>query len=177
MRVALLICAILGAVQAQNTPPVRDALINAPVVLTPPEVVTAMLKLAGVKSSDTVYDLGCGDGRIVIAAAQEFGAHGVGVDLDSGLIRRARAAAHDAGVEQLVRFDVQDLFDTDLREATVVTLYLLPDLNRRLIPKLRAELRPGTRVVSHDFDMGAWKPDKEETLGGSHIYLWTIPAK
>ena len=158
----------------EDTPPVR---INAPYVTTPEEVVDAMLKLAGVDAHDTVYDLGCGDGRIVIAAAKKFGAHGVGIDLNPERIREARANARQAGVEALLQFQVNDLFDSDIRGATVVTLYLLPDLNLRLRPKLFKDLKPGTRVVSHDFHMGDWKPEKEQSVGSSRIYLWTIAGK
>jgi cyclopropane fatty-acyl-phospholipid synthase-like methyltransferase len=123
-----------------------------------------------------VYDLGCGDGRIVIAAAKKYGARGVGIDLDPARIREARANAKEAGVENLVTFKVADLFETDLTEATVVTLYLLPSLNRRLMPKLFAELKPGARVVSHDFDMGRdWPPDKYIKLGNDGIYVWKMP--
>ena len=165
------------AVLAQNPAPVPQIQINAPYVSTPREVVATMLKLAHVTSTDTVYDLGCGDGRIVIAAAKEYHAHGVGIDLKPELIREARANARKEGVEGLVKFEVGDIFDADLRPATVVTLYLLPDVNRRLRPKLANELKPGSRIVSHDFDMGSWKPDREEQIGSSHIYLWTVPAK
>jgi SAM-dependent methyltransferase len=140
-------------------------------------VVSAMLKLADVTSSDLVYDLGSGDGRIVIAAAMEYGAHGVGIDINPDRVEEARANAKKADVEELVKFEVNDLFDADIHDATVVTLYLLPNLNLRLRPKLLAELKPGTRVVSHEFLMGDWKPEKEETAEGSHIYLWIIPAK
>jgi SAM-dependent methyltransferase len=140
-------------------------------VPTPQEVVDRMLDAANVGPLDVVYDLGCGDGRIVIAAAKKYGARGVGVDLDPARIREARANAKQAGVENLVRFEV-----ADLTEATVVTLYLLPSLNRRLMPKLFAELKPGARVVSHDFDMGRdWPPDEYIKLGNDGIYLWKMP--
>jgi len=148
--------------------------INAPYVTTPDKVVTAMLKLAGVKSSDTVYDLGCGDGRIVIAAARMYKAHGVGIDINPARIEEARANARKAGVETLVKFEVGDLYTADISNATVVTLYLLPDVNLRLRPRLQNTLKPGTRVVSHSFDMGDWKPDKEQMVEGSRIFLWTI---
>jgi SAM-dependent methyltransferase len=145
-------------------------------VPTTMEIVERMLDVANVSPLDVVYDLGCGDGRIVIAAAKKYGARGVGVDLDPARIREARANAKKAGVEQLVRFEVGDMFKTDLTAATVVTLYLLPELNRRLKPKLFAELRPGARVVSHDWDMGRdWPPDRYVRLGGDGIYLWTMP--
>jgi SAM-dependent methyltransferase len=144
-------------------------------VPTTTEVVDRMLDMANVTALDVVYDLGCGDGRIVIAAAKKYGTRGFGVDLDPARIREARANAKKAGVENLVKFEVGDLFKTDLTEATVVTLYLLPELNRRLKPKLFAELQPGARVVSHDFDMGRdWPADKYAKLGTDGIYLWKM---
>ena len=147
-------------------------------VPTPEAIVDRMLLMAKVKPLDVVYDLGCGDGRIVIAAAKKYGTRGVGIDLDPARIREARANAKAAGVEKLVRFEVADLFKTDLSEATVVTLYLLPEINRRLRPKLIAELRAGSRVVSHDFDMGKeWPPDEYVKLGNDGIYLWHIPPR
>jgi cyclopropane fatty-acyl-phospholipid synthase-like methyltransferase len=146
-------------------------------VPTTAEVVDRMLDLADVKPLDVVYDLGCGDGRIVIAASKNYGARAIGVDLDPARIREANANAKAAGVDRFVTFRVEDLFKTDLRDATVVTLYLLPELNRRLIPKLFAELKPGARVVSHDWDMGkSWPADKYVKLGGDSIYLWIMPG-
>jgi len=145
-------------------------------VATPHEIVDRMLDVAKVRTGDVVYDLGCGDGRMVIAAAKKFGTRGVGIDLDPARIREARANAKAQGVDQLVTFRVADLFETDLREATVVMLYLLPEVNRRLKPKLFAELRAGARVVSHDFDMGRdWPPDRYVKLGTDGIYLWVMP--
>lgn len=141
-----------------------------------PEVVTAMLKLAGVKKGDVVYDLGCGDGRIVIAAAEKFGARGVGIDIDPERIKEARANARKAGVTGRVKFRNEDLFEADIRQATVVALYLFPRVNLRLRPKLWKELRPGTRIVSHYHDMGDWKPEKEIEADGHKIYYWTVPA-
>jgi SAM-dependent methyltransferase len=161
---------------AQNSPPGQIE-INAPYVESPTSVVSAMLKLAGVTSSDVVYDLGCGDGRIVIAAARDYGAHAVGLDINPERIVEAHANAKKADVEKMVQFEINDLFDADIHNATVVTLYLLPNLNLRLRPKLLKELAPGTRVVSHEFAMGDWKPDEEEMVEGSHIYLWIIPSK
>jgi ubiquinone/menaquinone biosynthesis C-methylase UbiE len=154
--------------------PVEQIQINAPYVTSSESIVDAMLKLAGVTAADTVYDLGCGDGRIVIAAAKKFGAHGVGVDINPARIAEARENARAAGVESLVRFETRDLFDTGIGEASVVMLYLLPDINLRLRPKLLRELKPGTRVVSHDFNMGDWKPEKEEVVEGSRVYLWRV---
>src|SRR6202140_185495 len=148
--------------------------INAPYVRTQDHVVSAMLKLAGVKANDMVYDLGCGDGRIVIAAAKEYGAHGVGIDIDPERVQEARENARKAGVEALVKFEVNDLFAADIHSATVVALYLLPDVNLRLRPKLLKDLKPGTRVVSNSFGMGDWKAEKEQMVDGNHIYLWTI---
>ena len=113
----------------------------------------------------------------MIAAAKAYGAHGIGVDINPERIAEARANAKKAGVENLVRFEENDLFEADIRPATVVTLYLLPDVNMRLRPRLMAQLKPGVRVVSHSFDMGDWKPDKEEQVDGRNIYLWTIPDK
>ncbi len=153
---------------------------DVPYVPTPQNVVDEMLRLAGVTKGDVVYDLGCGDGRLVITAVNKFGAsRGFGVDIDPQRIEESNANAKAAGVTDRVRFAVQDLFQTDLKDATVVTLYLLPEVNLKLRPKLLSELRPGTRVVSHSFDMGDWKPQKAITVqpGGQRLYLWTIPAK
>ncbi|MBW4580745.1 MAG: class I SAM-dependent methyltransferase [Tildeniella nuda ZEHNDER 1965/U140] len=150
-------------------------------VPTPTEVVDRMLALAKVKNNDVIYDLGSGDGRIVITAAQKLGATGVGVDIDPERIREANENAQKAKVTDRVQFRQQDLFQTDLRQASVVTLYLLPDLNLKLRPKLFQELKPGTRVVSHDFDMGDWKPERTERInvgGRQHtVYYWVIPSK
>jgi ubiquinone/menaquinone biosynthesis C-methylase UbiE len=157
--------------------PPEPVFINAPYVPSSDKVVSAMLKLAAVNSSDIVYDLGCGDGRIVILAAKEYGARGTGIDLNPKRIEEARANARKAGVESLVKFEVNDLFAADIHSATVVALYLLPDVNLRLRPKLLKDLKPGTRVVSNSFGMGDWKADKEQILDGNHIYLWTTPAK
>jgi SAM-dependent methyltransferase len=161
-----------GQPMPSPTPVKRDV----PYVPTSPEVVQAMLKMANVGKGDVVYDLGCGDGRIVVSAVKDFGAKsGVGVDIDPERIREAKHNARKADITHKVAFIEGDLFKTDLREATVVTLYLLPAVNLRLLPKLLEELKPGTRVVSHDFDMGEWKPEKTETVGGATIYYWTIP--
>ena len=140
-------------------------------------VMDAMLRLAEVDSSDIVYDLGCGDGRIVIAAAQQFGASGVGIDLDPQRIKEANENAVDAGVTNKVQFIEGDLFESDFSEATVVTLYLLTELNNRLKPLLLEQLKPGTKVVSHAFSMGDWEPEKQEEVDGTTVYLWTIPEK
>jgi len=146
-------------------------------VPTPPEVVEQMLKLADVKKGDVLYDLGSGDGRIPVTAAKKYGIRAVGIDIDPERIREANENARQAGVAHLVRFRQEDLFKADFREATVVTLYLLPDLNVKLRPRLWSGLKPGTRVVSHQFDMEDWKPEKEVELNGRTIYLWTVPPK
>jgi SAM-dependent methyltransferase len=149
-------------------------------VPTPPDVVAEMLRLVAVTPTDVVYDLGCGDGRVVITAAKRYQARGVGIDIDPQRIRESRANARRAGVANRVKFLQQDLFETDIREATVVALYLLPELNRKLRPKLLSDLRPGTRIVSHDFDMGDWRPDQVIYVPGStyehSVYYWVIPA-
>ena len=141
-----------------------------------PEVVLAMLRLATVTKDDVVYDLGCGDGRIVITAAKRFGAHGVGIDIDPQRIKEATLNARQAGVLGQVNFKNEDLFEAEIGEATTVTLYLWPWVNLKLKPKLLRELKPGTRIVSHSHDMGDWKPEKEINVGGHRIYLWTVPG-
>jgi predicted RNA methylase len=145
-------------------------------VPTPQEVVDAMLKLAKVTKNDVVYDLGSGDGRIPITAAKTYGARGVGIDIDPVRIGEANANLKTSGVSG-VRFLNQDLFTTDISEATVVTLYLLPSLNVKLIPKLNKELKPGTRVVSHAFDMGGIKPIETLNVNGRTVYFWTTPIQ
>jgi protein-L-isoaspartate O-methyltransferase len=145
---------------------------------TPQPVVEAMLALAEVKKTDVIYDLGSGDGRIVITAAKQYGARGVGVELDPALVKQARQNAAAAGVSDRVRFVTQDLFTTDLRPATVVALYLLQSINERLRPKLVRELRAGARGVSHVFNMGPeWPPLKTETVERSRIFLWSVPGR
>jgi len=144
---------------------------------TPPDVVDAMLKGLEVKSTDIVYDLGSGDGRILITAAQKYGARGVGIEIDPALIKIAEDNARKAGVSNKVRFVTADLFEADIHEATVVTLYLLEDLNIKLRPKLLRDLQPGTRIASHRFRMGDWQPEKAVSVGDRAVYFWTIPAK
>ena len=162
--------------QAPAAPPKPKA--DVVYIPTPQPVVDAMLALANVKKTDVVYDLGSGDGRIVITAAQKYGARGVGIELDPDLVKKARANAAAAGVSSRVRFVTQNLFDADLRPATVVTLYLLQSLNERLRPKLVRELNPGTRIVSHVFNMGPeWPPERTETIDRSRIYLWSISKR
>ena len=159
---------------------------TVPFVVSPPEVVDRILRLAEPKAGETLVDLGSGDGRIVIEAARRFGTRGLGVEIDPSLVARARENAHRAGVEALARFEAQDLFDTDLRGVDIVTMYLLPEVNLKVMPRLLQDLKPGARVVSHDYDMGAWQPDEIIELpvaekmigpiGRSRIYLWVIPA-
>ena len=147
---------------------------EVPFVPTPDEVVEAMLKLAEVSASDTVYDLGCGDGRIVVMAAKKFGANSVGIDIDPDRIKEANETAAKNDVTGKVKFIEQDLFAADIKAATVVTLYLLTTVNMKLRPKLQKELKPGTRVVSHQFDMGDWKPEKRIEVGGRPVMLWRV---
>ena len=168
---------------AQNAPPRREP--DVPFVPTTDEAVQAMLKLADVKKTDVVYDLGCGDGRIVIAAAKSYGAHAIGIDINPVRIAEARENANIAGVENLVRFEENDLFQADIHEASVVTLFLLSSVNLKLRPKLLQDLKPGTRIVSNTFDMGDWKADKEVTIGNQdeegflsrRLYLWIVPQR
>ena len=183
-QVLLLILAMLmGAAAARAEAPVTPAL-RAPDVRyepTAPDVVEAMLRLADVRVGEVVYDLGCGDGRIVIAAVREFGARGVCVDIDPRRIVESRENARRAGVEERIRFLNQDLFETDLRDADVVMLFLYPDVNLKLRPKLLRELKSGTRVVSHWHDMGDWQPSRTIRMRsegrGRSIYLWEIPSR
>ncbi|OUL31021.1 SAM-dependent methyltransferase [Nostoc sp. RF31YmG] len=150
---------------------------DVPYVPTPQPVVDAMLKVAKVAKNDVLYDLGSGDGRIVITAAQKYGTRGVGIDINPERIEEANQNAKKAGVSDRVKFVQQDLFNTNLSEATVVTLYLLPDINLKLRPKLFKELKPGTRIVSHAFDMGDWKPQQTLRVDGKTVYYWVIPDK
>ena len=162
-----------GAAPAQEIRRTPDVIY----VPTPQEVVEGMLKLARVGKDDVVYDLGCGDGRIVVTAARQFGARAVGIDIDPVRIREATENIRVAGVGERAKLIEGDLFATDIGEATVVTIYLLSRLNLKLRPKLLKELRPGTRIVSHAFDMDDWKPQRTESVGSSTIYLWTVPGR
>ena len=172
---ALAVTAPIHAQQAQ-APPLRSP--DVIFVPTPPDVVEAMLKLAEVKPTDVVYDLGCGDGIIVATAAKEYGARAVGIDIDPQRVKEATERIQKTGVTDKVRILNQDLFTTDISEATVVTLYLLPSLNQKLIPKLNKELKPGTRVVSQSFDMGEQNPPlKTVDVNGRSVYLWQTPLK
>ena len=167
---------LLGIARAQPQDEMARRL-DVPYVPTPVPVVDAMLDLAKVNKSDVVYDLGCGDGRIVIRAATRFGCRGVGVDLNPERVKEAKANAIRAHVTELTRFEVGDVFDFDFSGASVVTMYLLPSVNLKLRPRLLKELKPGTRIVSHDFHMGDWVAEATREVGRSQIYLWTIPPR
>lgn len=169
----LALALVPSALDAQQ-PARRPDVIFVP---TPMEVVDSMLAVTRVTKEDRLYDLGSGDGRIVITAAKRLGTRGIGIDIDPQRIEESRRNADTAGVKNLVEFRQADLFETDLRQATVITLYLLPTLNVKLRPKLFAELRPGTRVVSHAFNMGDWEPDRTLYAGGRTVYYWVMPAK
>jgi tRNA G37 N-methylase Trm5 len=169
--------AVLFSSAAFAQAPARTQAPDVIYVPTPYEVVDEMLKLGGVKKGDVLYDLGSGDGRIPVTAAKQFGIRAVGIDIDPQRIEEAKENARKHGVTNLVQFRQEDLFRANFREATVVTLYLLPDLNVKLRPKLLAELKPGSRIVSHQFDMGTWKPEKRIELNGRTIYLWTVPPR
>jgi SAM-dependent methyltransferase len=181
VTVAILSLTILSGQNAQ-----LQRVPDVPYLPTTEEAVVAMLKLADVKSTDVVYDLGCGDGRIVVAAAKNLGARGVGIDIDPVRIAEAKANAKKAAVDNLVQFEENDLFQADIHEASVVTLFLLSSVNLKLRPKLLGELKPGTRIVSNTFGMGDWQPDKELTLEqrsdddgpfSQKLYLWIVPPR
>jgi protein-L-isoaspartate O-methyltransferase len=181
LAAALTGLALAGAAQAQ------DADWRVPFITTPDDVVERMLALAATGADDFVMDLGSGDGRIVIAAAKKFGARGLGVDIDARLVAQSRENARRAGVAERVSFEERDVLTTDLRRATVVTIYLLPFLIDKLQPKMLEELRPGARIVTHAFPMTGWKPDRTETMriakrhpgqgDESRIFLWVVPAE
>jgi len=178
---AVLACPCIAIAQGQEKE------LDTPYVPTPQAVVERMLDMAQVKASDMVIDLGSGDGRIMITAAKRHGARGFGVEIDPRLVKRSNEEAKRVGVADRVKFLQQDLFNTDFHEAAVLTLYLLPDVNIALRPKILAELKPGTRVVSHDYGMGEWRPDAQETIPApdktvgtrkeSMVYLWIVPAR
>ena len=176
VAILLLFAWILPAAsaRAQTATPDRPDVIYVP---TPMAVVDAMLQLAKVTGTDVVYDLGCGDGRIPVTAAKKFGARGVCIDIDPERIREANENVSRSGVGDKVRTVQGDLFQQPLGEATVVTLYLLDSINERLLPKLRRELKPGTRIVSHAFRMGSWEPEQTLTVDGRRIFFWTIPPR
>jgi hypothetical protein len=175
----VLVLAAAGGAQGRGT--VTPKVPDVPYVPTHEEIVDVMLKVAKVGRNDVLYDLGSGDGRIPITAATRFGTRGVGVDIDPERVREAKENAQKAGVADRVRFVEGDLFDMDISQATVVTLYLLPDVNLRLRPKLLKELKPGTRVVSHNYDMGDWAPLEtiQMTVDGVRhtVYYWVIPPR
>ncbi len=150
---------------------------DVPYVPTPQTVVEAMLKLGEVKTGDILYDLGSGDGRIPITAAKMFKVRGTGIDINPERIAEAEANAKKENVTNLVKFLNEDLFEANIRDATVVTLYLLPSINLKLRPKLMRDLKPGTRIVSHSFEMGEWQPEKRIEVDGRYLYLWRIPAQ
>ena len=164
----------MGAAAQEAAPTRRPDVIYVP---TPEEVVEAMLQVAKVTKADVVYDLGTGDGRIPVTAAKKYGARGVGIDIDPQRIKDANENVQRSGVGDKVRIIQADLFEANISEATVVTLYLLPSLNQKLMPKLMKDLKPGTRIVSHAFDMGEWKPEQELDVNGRKVYFWTIPKK
>jgi tRNA G37 N-methylase Trm5 len=171
---AFFLCAIVASAQTAApaaTEPRRPDVIFVP---TPEDVVDEMLKVANVTGKDVLYDLGSGDGRIPITAAKRFGTRGLGIDIDPDRIKEANENLKKAGVGDKVKFVQGDLFELDLSQATVITLYLLPALNLKLRPKL-LKLKPGTRIVSHDFDMGDWKPEKHVKVGTRSVYFWTVP--
>lgn len=184
LRVSLMLT--LSVVLAQAVWPAEGMLAQetgfeskkiVPFVPTPQEVVEGMLELAQVKKGDVVYDLGSGDGRIVVTAAKKYGARAVGFEIDPDLIKQSREAVRKEGLEHLAEIREQDILTVDLSGATVVTMYLLPDVNMRLRPNVLSQLKPGSRVVSHAFDMGDWKPEKVVRANGRTVYLWTIPPK
>lgn len=181
---AALLVATLAAVAAPTRGQDEE---KAPYRPTPQQVVDRMLELAQVKPGDYVVDLGSGDGRIVLTAAKKFGARGLGVEIDRGLVRDARAAAARDGISDRARFEIQDLFETDLRDVTVLTLYLLPEMNRKLAPRILEQMKPGTRVVSQEWGIGDWQPEVRETVAGTEewtgwvkergVFLWIVPAR
>jgi SAM-dependent methyltransferase len=171
----MILLLVLGAtiLFAQQKPLREPDVVFVP---TPQEVVDQMMKLANVHAGDVLYDLGCGDGRTVITAAK-LGARAIGIDINPVRIQDSNDNAAKNGMTGKVTFRLEDLFEADFKDATVVTLYLLPSLNVKLRPKLWRDLKPGTRIVSHDFDMGEWKPEKTIDVDGHTLYFWTIPAK
>jgi SAM-dependent methyltransferase len=175
LRILCALVLVVGARPLAQQKPLRAP--DVPFDPSPHTVVEQMLKLADIRKTDVVYDLGCGDGRIVIAAARQYGARGVGIDIDPQRIKESQQNARTAGVAGRVAFRNEDLFEADIAEATVVTLFLWPEVNLKLRPKLLADLKPGTRVVSYYWDMGEWQPERQIEINGHSIYLWTIPAR
>ena len=181
IRKLLAVCSGLGLFVAASAGCARVPGVEVPDVRTPPEVVIEILRLAGVGPGDTVYDLGSGDGRIVIAAARDFGARGVGIELDPDLVAESARNARRAGVAARTRFLQQDIFVADISEATVVTLYLSPEVNARLRPRLLSQLKPGSRIVSHDFPIADWPPARAINFKGPErnhmLSLWVVPPR
>lgn len=175
---ALVVTSGASALRAQDESsadkPVKK---DVPYVPTPQPVVDRMLEMADVKKGDKVYDLGCGDGRIVVTAAKKYGATGIGVDIDPERIKESNDNAKSAGVTDKVKFEIKDLFTMDFKDADVLAMYLLPTVNMQLRPKILSDMKPGSRVVSHSFDMDDWKPDAEDEVDSSTIYFWIVPAK
>ena len=178
---ALTAVVLFVAVAGAQAPTTEQKPLDVPYVPTHESLVDEMLRMAKVGKNDTLYDLGSGDGRIVITAAQKFGTRGVGYDLDPDRIREARQNAQRAGVTDRVRFEQQDIFKAKISDATVVTMYLLPDVNLKLRPKLLSELKPGTRIVSHNYDLGDWQPIQRKEMdvtGVNHtLFLWIVPSR
>ena len=176
--VVLLLAGVAGA---QSPTTLEKKPLDVPYVPTHESLVAEMLKMAKVGKNDVLYDLGSGDGRIVITAARQYGTRGIGYDLDPDRVKEARENAKRAGVTDRVRFEQQDIFTAKLADATVVTMYLLPDVNLRLRPKLLSELKPGTRIVSHNYDLGDWQPVQRKEMdisGVSHtLYMWIVPSR
>lgn len=180
MKIWMIASALLLCGSAAMAQPVAETERTQPDVIfvpTPTSVVDRMLRMADVRDGDVLYDLGSGDGRIAIAAAKKHDVRAVGIDIDPERVAEARANAEEAGVRDRVSFYQGDLFTADISEATVVTLYLLDSLNEKLRPKLLAELKPGTRIVSHAFRMGDWKPEKTAEVDGRSVYFWTVPER
>lgn len=175
LSLAILFATVLVHLSASAQVPA--ARLDVPYVPTPPQVVERMLQIADVKPGDMVMDVGCGDGRMVVAAAEKFGARGLGVDINPERIGEAKANARQAGVESKVDFRVGDLFEADLSQADVLAMYLLSDINLRLRPKILETMKPGARIVSHAFNMGEWNPDHHENVDGRNVYFWIVPAR
>ena len=172
---------LLVAVAGAQSPTAEKKPLDVPYVPTHESLVDEMLSMAKVSGNDVLYDLGSGDGRIVITAARKFGTRGIGYDLDPERVSEARENARKAGVTDKVRFEQQDIFTAKINDATVITMYLLPDVNMRLRPKLLSELKPGTRIVSHNYDLGDWQPVQRKEMdvsGVNHtLFLWIVPQK
>lgn len=167
---------LAAAQQTPDKPTEKEPDLDAPYVPTPQDVVDRMLELAQVTRDDYVMDLGCGDGRILVTAAQKFGAHGFGVDIDPKRIVEAKANAASAGVSDKVDFGIEDLFHTPIGKASVLALYLFPHINELLAPRMLKEMKPGSRIVTHGFGIGKWRPDKEDMVAMRHIYFYVVPA-